>query len=72
MLTQEEVILAQLVLGGAGGIAFKVIGKAQKVTDVFLLGGLTIIFELDKLRELCDGGIGIVKHKAGSVPVNAG
>jgi hypothetical protein len=52
MLPQEEVVTAQVILGGGGGIALEVIGKPEEVADIFLFGGLTVIFELDKLGEL--------------------
>jgi hypothetical protein len=55
VLAQEEVVTAQFVLGGAGGNVLEVIGKPPHVANAFLFGGLTTIFELDKVREPCDG-----------------
>jgi hypothetical protein len=52
MLPQEQIIAAEVVLRSGGGIALEVIGKPEEVADVFLFGGLTVIFELDKLGEL--------------------
>ena len=58
ILAQEEEVTAQIVLGGGGGITLEMIGKPADIADVFLFGGLAIIFELDKVRELCDGCVG--------------
>ena len=74
LLAQEQEVSAQLILGQRGRVALVMLAQLAYVTDVFVLGGLAIIFELDKVRELCQGWIsrdGRVNHRAGSVPVSA-
>ena len=71
LLAQEEEVLAQLILGERERIAAEMFGELAHVTDVFLFGGRAVIFEFDKLLELCDGGMGMMKsgcHRPARMP----
>src|SRR6185436_13682387 len=72
LLAQEQEVGAELILGERGRVARVVLAELAHVADVFVLGGRAVIFELDKVRELCEGGMSWFKHKAASVPVDAG
>ena len=72
LLAQEEEVSAELILGQRGGVGPVVFGQLADVADVFVPGGLAVIFELDKVGELCDGGERLSNHGAASVPASAG
>src|ERR1043166_554941 len=63
LLAQEQKVGAQLILSEGGRIAVVMLAELAHVADVFVLGGLAIIFELDKVRELCDGRMDSMFHR---------
>ena len=71
VLTQEQEVLAQLVLAQSGRVALEMLGELADITDVLLFGGSAKIFELDVLLELGDRRI-VNYHRPGRMPVSAG
>jgi hypothetical protein len=71
VLAQEQEVGAQLIRGEGERIDAEMFGEFADVADVFLFGRRAVIFEFDKLLELCDGGIGSMNHKAARLPVSA-
>src|SRR5262249_51739494 len=57
VLTQEQEILAELVLRERSRVALEMISQPTHHADVLLFGGRPVIFEFDKLGELRDRGI---------------
>jgi hypothetical protein len=60
LLAQEQKAAAELILGERERIAAEVRCEFAHAADVFLPGGRAMVLELDKLLELCDGGMGMV------------
>jgi hypothetical protein len=52
-LAQEQEVGAELVLREGERVALEVLAALADAADVFVLGGLPVIFELDKRGELC-------------------
>ena len=69
--TQEQEVLAQLVLAKSGRVALEMLGELADITDVLLFGGSAKIFKLDVLSELGDRRI-VNYHRPGRMPVSAG
>jgi hypothetical protein len=58
-----------LIFGEGQGIAAEMFGALAHVADVLLFGGRAEVFEIDKLLELCDGGIGSMSHRRARMPL---
>src|SRR5206468_2957385 len=67
-LAQEQEVTADLILGQGDWITAEMFGALAHVTDVLLFGGRPEVFEVDKLLELCDGGIGSMSHRRARMP----
>lgn len=68
----EQEVGAELILGEGNGVSGVGLDQLAHVVDVFVLGGLAVVFELDKSGELCEGRERLSDLRVASVPPDAG